>query len=239
MSVRVTRSRSRRAFSDMDKFGSSFDRMARRLAAMGPAGQQGTRPALVRVGDDDGGKRALIEFVPATRRFHGAAPSILSIQPVETPEYVRYWRAIMLRKWAILAVTLVVCAITAAQVFRMSPVYRSTATLLIETDTTKLVPIGDGSGGIGAYYREYYQTQAEVLKSHEVAQLVFAKLKLAANPEFAPRQNKPGALETWVGEHFPAVKEFFWPPRVLDQPSVEGEVFRRYAERLTIEPVDR
>jgi len=222
----------------MDKSESSFDRMVRRLAAMGRASQQRARPELVRVGRGDSEGRALIEFVPAARRFHGASPSILNLQPEETPEYVRYWRAIMLRKWSILALTLLVAAITSVLVLRMAPVYRSSATLLIETDTTKLVPIGDGSGGIGAYYREYYQTQAEVLKSHEVAQRVVAKLKLVENPEFDPRQNKPRMLETWIGQLSPAVKEFFWPPAsVLDQALVEGEVFKRYTERLTIEPV--
>ena len=77
-----------------------------------------------------------------------------------------------------------------------------------------------------------------MLKSHEVAQRVVAKLKLVENPEFDPRQNKPRMLETWIGQLSPAVRESFWPPAsALDQASVEGEVFKRYTERLTIEPV--
>jgi uncharacterized protein involved in exopolysaccharide biosynthesis len=66
----------------------------------------------------------------------------------------------MLRKWSILALAMLVAAITVVAVSRMVPVYRSSATLLIETDTAKLVPIGDAYSGIGAYYREYFQTQA-------------------------------------------------------------------------------
>ncbi len=129
--------------------------------------------------------------MPAERRYRRRPQPTLNVAHEETPEYIAYWRAIMLRKWSILALAMLVAVITAVDVSRMVPVYRSSATLLIETDTTKLVPIGDGSGGIGAYYREYFQTQAEVLKSRDVAQRVVTKLKLAEHPEFDPRPGKP------------------------------------------------
>ena len=189
-------------------------------------------------GHYDGERRQLTKFIAAERRYRGGPQSDLNLAHEETPEYVVYWRAIMLRKWSILALVLLVTAIASVAVSRMVPVYRSSTTLLIATDTTKLVPIGDASSGIGAYYREYFQTQAEVLKSRDVAQRVVTKLKLAAYPEFAPVQSEPSALATWVGEHFPELKALLWKsPQVLDDASVEAAVLQRYAERLTIEPV--
>jgi capsular exopolysaccharide synthesis family protein len=109
---------------------------------------------------------------------------------------------------------------------------------LIDADRTKLVPIGDAYNGVGSNYREYFQTQAEVLKSRDVAQRVVTKLKLAENPEFDPRQRKPSALETWTGEYVPALKASFWgAPGVLDEASIEGDVLNSYAARLSVDPV--
>src|SRR5207302_3259331 len=106
------------------------------------------------------------EFLPTDRRYRAWLQSNLNLaQEEQTPGYIEYWRAIMLRKWSILALAMLVAAITAAAVSRMPPVYRASATLLIEADRAKLVPIGDTYNGVGSYYREYFQTQTEVLKS--------------------------------------------------------------------------
>ena len=64
------------------------------------------------------------------------------------------------------------------------------------------------------------------------------KLKLAENPEFAPVERKPSALETWAGEHVPELKALFWKsPPVFNQSSVEGEALNSFAQRLSVEPV--
>jgi polysaccharide biosynthesis transport protein len=202
-------------------------------------GEQREPPELVPAeGRYHGGQRVPRDFMPAERRYRGGSQSNLDLAHEETPEYIEYWRAIMLRKWSILALAMLVAVIAFVAVSQMVPVYRSSATVLIEIDRTKLVPIGDAYNGVGSYFREYFQTQAEVLRSREVAQRVVTKLKLAEHPEFDPRQRKPSALETWMGEHVPALKASFWgSPGVLDEASVEAEVLQRYAERLSIEPV--
>jgi capsular exopolysaccharide synthesis family protein len=185
-----------------------------------------------------GEQRVPTDFMPAERRYRGGPQSNLDLTHEETPEYIAYWRAIMLRKWSILALAMLVAVIASVAVSQMVPVYRSSATVLIEIDRTKLVPIGDVYTGIGSYYREYFQTQAEVLRSREVAQRVVTKLKLAEHPEFDPRQTKPSALETWMGEHVPELKALFLrSPGVLDEASVEDEALKRYAGRLSVEPV--
>src|SRR5262245_25975631 len=79
------------------------------------------------------------------------------------PEFVGYWCAIMLRKWSILALVVGSALITTVVVLQMTPVYRSTATVLVDIDKSKAAPMGGADIHLGAYYREYLQTQAEVL----------------------------------------------------------------------------
>ena len=89
-----------------------------------------------------------------------------------------------------------------------------------------------------SYYKEYFQTQAEVLKSREVAQRVIAKLKLTEHPEFDPRQKKPSALEKWMNAYFPGLAALLRKPaRADDQASLETKVLERFADGLSIEPV--
>src|SRR5689334_21272849 len=119
----------------------------------------------------------------------------------QTPKFIEYWRAIMLHKWSIAGLVLLAVALGYAWVARQPPLYRSVATLLIEIDRSKVVPVGEPYTGIGSYYREHFQTQAEVLKSREVAQRVIARLKLAQHPEFASRETERPVVQQWLAEH--------------------------------------
>src|SRR3954471_20792184 len=103
-----------------------------------------------------------------------AARSKAALELEQTPKFIEYWRAIMLRKWSIAALTLFAAVIGYAWAAQTAPLYRSVATLLIEIDRTRVVPVGEAYSGIGNYYREHFQPQAEVLKSREVAQRVIA-----------------------------------------------------------------
>ncbi len=58
----------------------------------------------------------------------------------------------------------------------MRPLYRSTATLLIEQGKAKIVSIEEVYSQ-GLMQREYYQTQVEILKSDELARKVVRKLE--------------------------------------------------------------
>lgn len=178
------------------------------------------------------------ELLPAERLYEPGSRSNLNTAPEseETPEFVESWRAIMMRKWSILALACAAAAATYVVTAQMVPVYRSSATILVDIDRPKLVPIGDVYGGAGAYYKEYFQSQAEVLKSRGVAQRVVAKLKLDEHPEFDPRQNKPSAVEKWIDAYFPAWADSK-PVDALDKASIEAAVLRRFDSRLEVEAV--
>lgn len=110
--------------------------------------------------------------------------------PEETLDIVEYWRAVDKRKWQVLGLTLLVMVITTLVVFNMRPVFRSSATLLIEQGKTKVVSIEEVYSQ-GFAQREYFQTQVEILKSDEMARRVVQRLKLTTHPDYDPRQAEP------------------------------------------------
>ncbi|MGH9906672.1 MAG: GumC family protein, partial [Pyrinomonadaceae bacterium] len=171
-------------------------------------------------------------------RLDQDAPLALNQVEDETPEFVEYWRTIMWRKWSILAFASCVAVMTYAVISQMVPLYRSSAIVLVETDRPKLVSIRDPHNGEGSYYREYFQTQAEVLKSRAVAERVVAKLKLAEHPDFDPRQRKPSGIQRWTSEHFPSLAALYWKPTgALDEASRKEAVLDKFAQSLSVEPV--
>jgi capsular exopolysaccharide synthesis family protein len=88
-------------------------------------------------------------------------------------------------KWFIAGVTITLGLIAAIIVLLMDPVYRSTATVLIEQKTPNIVSIDD-------IYKqpevvaEYFETQAQILRSRELAGQVIRRLGIDRHPEFDP-----------------------------------------------------
>src|SRR5450830_276179 len=101
-------------------------------------------------------------------------------------DFVEYWKSITKRKWGIFAFGLTIAMLAAVVVFIMTPVYRSTVTLLIDATKSKVVQIDEVYGGFSEN-RDYFMTQVEILKSSDVALKTIIKLKLWDLPEFDPR----------------------------------------------------
>ena len=73
-----------------------------------------------------------------------------------------YVKILHKHRWPIVAATALLTALAALMVSGMTPVYRATATLLIETQQT--VPVNlDKIIGIDTKNKQYYQTQFEEL----------------------------------------------------------------------------
>lgn len=111
-------------------------------------------------------------------------------------ELIEYWRMILRRKWSIFSLAIAIAVVAALIVSAIKPVYRATATVLLETGKTKVVSVEEIYAGVSGN-REFFQTQAEIIKSREIAQKVVAKLGLGKNPEFDPRQSEPTVWERW------------------------------------------
>ena len=95
----------------------------------------------------------------------------------------KYWHILDKYKFRILAPALMVAVLAAVIVFAMRPVYRSTATLMIEAQPAKVLSIEEVYES-DTSKSEYFKTQFEILKSRDLAEKVIDKLKLAENPEF-------------------------------------------------------
>jgi len=120
----------------------------------------------------------------------------------EEIDLAQYWRVISRRKWSILALACLITLLAGLIVFSITPVYKATATLLIEPQQAKLPSIED-LYGLAGKDKQYYLTQLEMLKSRKLAEVVIDQLLLMKNTEFVPLKdavsyNPLNLLRTWL-----------------------------------------
>jgi len=151
----------------------------------------------------------------------------------EKLDILEYWRTIQKRKGQILAFGVIFAVLAAAIVFAMTPIYRATATLMIEAGKAKVVTIDDVYSG-ASQNREYFQTQVEIIKSREVAIKAIKKAELWNSEEFDPRPNVDSMLTgllVSVGlKDDPAAVE--WNDDTLAE-----AIYPVFVKRVVIEPV--
>ncbi|MDO6462122.1 polysaccharide biosynthesis tyrosine autokinase [Granulosicoccaceae sp. 1_MG-2023] len=104
-----------------------------------------------------------------------------------------YIRTLRKYKWQILGLTALITGLAVFYAISATPIYRATATLLIESQKANVVSIEEIYGFDGAN-EEYYQTQFELLKSRALAEKVIDRLDLANNPDFAGDKSEGGGL---------------------------------------------
>lgn len=80
-------------------------------------------------------------------------------------------------KWRIFALAILSAVLAAVIAQQMTPVYRATATLLLEAQQARAIKIEEVYG-FNSAQQEYYLTQFEILKSRSVAERVFDQLAL-------------------------------------------------------------
>lgn len=146
-----------------------------------------------------------------------------------------HWRGIWRHKWSIAGLAIAIAVLAHVIVALMTPIYRSTVTLMIEQNKTKLVSIEDVYTGIGTN-REYFQTQAEILRSRTLAGRVVTRLNLTDHPEFDPRQRELGAWERLLDllGIAPGVRgdDARWTREALHEAALA-----RFMARVQVEPV--
>src|SRR5450830_7837 len=150
----------------------------------------------------------------------------------EKLDFVEYWKSISKRKWAILGFGITVAVLAAVVVFIMTPVYRSTVTLLIDTTKSKVVSIDEVYSGFSDNH-DYFQTQVEILKSPDIALKTIAKLKLWANPEFDPRKKQA----SWTDKFLTEIGYLESTPIKWDDDSLAKAVLPKFNKQLSIEPI--
>lgn len=112
-------------------------------------------------------------------------------------DIARYVAIVAKYKWAILALALIVGAFAWVSAKSITPVFRATATLLIESSQAQVVSIEEVYGLPGAN-REYFATQFEILRSRDLAERVIDELDLTRLPEFNPALREPSGVSSWL-----------------------------------------
>jgi len=153
------------------------------------------------------------------------APKFRQEEPFDLLEY---WRAISKRRWSIIGLTLLVAILALLVVNNMRPVFRSTATVLIEQGKSKVVSIEEIYSQ-GSTQREHYQTQAEILKSEELARKVVQKLGLQSHPDFDVRQMEPTLWDRLTG----SVRD---PSQITETQAIRGAI-NRFRRNLQVQLV--
>ncbi|WP_338412948.1 polysaccharide biosynthesis tyrosine autokinase [uncultured Sphaerotilus sp.] len=159
------------------------------------------------------------------------APVQLGLSEESKLALLDHWRSIKKRKWPVLGLATALAALGAAVAFSMTPIYRSTATVLIEPGKPKFLSMEDMLGG-AMQTKEHYQTQVEILKSREVALRTVNSMKLWTDPQFDPRKSDVSVtakIKSMVGLTAPQKD---WTEESLADSSVKPLM-----TNLTVEPV--
>ena len=139
-----------------------------------------------------------------------------------------YLKSVRKHRWPILATTVLLTGIVALVVSGLTPSYRATATMLIET--RQAVPVNlDKIIGIDTENKQYYQTQLEVLKSKRLAQRVVSEMGLYEHPELSPPETRIDGESSTNTEVLPT----FLTAEELEQ----RKAIERFIKRTSILPV--
>ena len=105
-------------------------------------------------------------------------------------ELVRYWRAINRHRLGIALLVVAVGVLAAMYSFSLQPVYRSTATVLLDPVKKKSVTNEEIFESMSGTPRDYYLTQIEIMKSRDFAERLVRVLNLTKHVEYDPRQQR-------------------------------------------------
>ena len=143
-----------------------------------------------------------------------------------------YWNIINRRKWSILGLALAVGLLTTLVVFAMTPIYRASVTLLIESQQANVVSIQEVYG-LDTRSQDYLGTQYEILGARPIAETVVDRLGLIKEREFRPDDNASLIGLDWRSWLPFGMQEQASP----SQPDERERVVAAYLKKLTIEPV--
>ena len=125
-------------------------------------------------------------------------------------ELVKYWRAINRHRLGIVLLVVAVGVLAAVYSFSLPPVYRGTATVLLDPVRKKSVTNEEILDSMAGTPRDYYLTQIEIMKSRDYAERLVRVLNLTKHPDYDPRQQRTDT--GWFG----ALKERLKPSQSTD-----------------------
>ena len=112
-------------------------------------------------------------------------------------DLIEYWSVIVKRKWVIMTFAGTLIFFVGVFSFLATPKYKSTATLLIEEESSRILSIDDTFGYQPGVFRDlrFFNTQLKLLESESLAERVARKMNLLSRPEFgAGKESKKGLI---------------------------------------------
>jgi succinoglycan biosynthesis transport protein ExoP len=115
---------------------------------------------------------------------------------IKEVDLMNYWRMVVRRKWIAIVFASAIVLLAAIFSFLATPLYKATATLLIEEETSKILSIDTAFRDQAQVVNDLrsYNTQLQLLKSKALAERVARKLNLLARPEFGAGKIKKKGL---------------------------------------------
>ncbi|KXF80019.1 GumC family protein [Enterovibrio coralii] len=170
---------------------------------------------------------------------------IIEPNPVNDTPRVDFKRFVnvLARYW--FPIVLFVAIVTAAAtlfILSIQPVYRATATLLIESSANKAVSIEEVYA-LDTNKKEYYQTQFEILRSDHIAENVIEELELAKYPEFNSLVGKPSPRDRLLTllRQIDGLEGFLpkpvQPSTELNSEAAKRAVLKKFKSHFAIEPI--
>jgi capsular exopolysaccharide synthesis family protein len=161
-----------------------------------------------------------------------AMPAADDWEPGDDVDLRHYWNVVRRRLWSILGLTFAVGILATLIVFAMTPIYRASATLLLESQDANIVSI-EMIYGLDARSKEYFATQTEILGARPIAENVVDSLGLSEQAEFSS-DSKSSLFDfdwrSWLpfGMRTPASSS---------QPDPRERAVETYTDKLSIEPI--
>jgi capsular exopolysaccharide synthesis family protein len=130
------------------------------------------------------------------------------MDPIEHEEerqvHLRDYLVVLRKRKMTIILSLVVIMLTAAVfTFTATPVYKSSARVIIEKEQQGYISFEDFVGADSSG-RQYYQTQYQIIKSRPIARRVIADLNLTEHPAFNPEKNDDSS---WISDLKEVVKK--------------------------------
>src|SRR5450631_2734310 len=147
-------------------------------------------------------------------------------------DWRHYWNIINRRKWSIIGLALAVGLLTTLVVFAMTPIYRASAKLLIESQAAKVVSIQEVYG-MDTRNLDYLATQIQIMRGRPIAETVVDGLGLIEQPEFRPKHERPLIDFDW-GSWLPFGMQ---KKASASQENEREHAVEAYLVKLSIEPV--
>ncbi|NDV89948.1 polysaccharide biosynthesis tyrosine autokinase [Alteromonas sp. 345S023] len=140
---------------------------------------------------------------------------------MDTIDVAHYFTIVKRNSLRILLLAVAFTILVALFVFRMTPIYSSSATILVDSENTNLVSIEEVYG-FDSNRKDYMQTQFEILRSRQIAERTVRKLALHKNASFMPDENDKDGI-TLLKEALKDALPFFPQEKEIERTEEEQE----------------